>query len=243
MGELDSGGEGPESQEATEAGETVSDTEFLVDCEIALAQATAEKMQAEAELTMWTAKITEIEYEQARINHNHQLNGVYTFHRGVSRKSMDKLFEAMHMWHSLDSTAPWTIYLNSGGGDVISGNGIIDEIAAHSIQGGGSHHVTIKVRGQASSMAGMILQAADHRVMGPHSLLMIHKGTCGFEGTVEAFEDEVAWLRTSTEWMSRLFLSRTDKITEAEFMDKIDRRDWWLTSDQAIKIGFADAIG
>ncbi len=224
----------------------VNEIEFndlINDAEIAASLANAEKAKYEAQLMRWQAEAARIQYEQERINHYGQLEGRYTFHRGVSRKSMDRLFEAMHLWHEHDHRAPWVIYLNSGGGDVIAGNGIIDEIAAHSIQGGGNHHVTIKVRGQASSMAGMILQAADHRVVGMHSLMMIHKGTLGFEGTPDQLEDEVAWLRTSTEWMARLFLSRTDRITEEEFMSRIDRRDWWLTSDEAVKIGFADAVG
>lgn len=221
----------------------MEEDEFLTECEVATLLANAEKAQHEADLAKWSAMSARIQYEQERINHEHQLNGVYTFHRGVSRKSMDKLFEAMHLWHAQDNTAPWTIYLNSPGGDVIAGNGIIDEIMAHSIRGGGTHHVTIKVRGYAASMAGLILQAADRRVIGHHSLMMIHKGTSGVVGTPEQMEDEVAWMRTSTAWMARLFLSRTNRVTEEEFMAKIDRRDWWLTSDEAVELGFADVLG
>jgi ATP-dependent protease ClpP protease subunit len=219
--------------------------DFATDVEFATTLATVEKLQAEAELVKWQAQNEKLSYEQEKFNFEHQLNGEYTFNRDVTQKSAARLLRACHVWHQHDPEAPWTIYLNSVGGELYNGNAIIDELTSHSLRGGGTHHITIKVRGVAASMGGMILQAADHRVIGLNSQIMIHKGGAGMNGhvTLDQLADEVEFFRQSTDWMIRLFLSRTDKITRPEFLEAITRRDWWLFSEEAVKVGFADAIG
>lgn len=217
--------------------------DFYEECRIVTAQAEAEKAKAEAEMAKWVAASAKLAYTQDLINHRHQMDGVYTFNRFVNRKSAEGLMNAMHIWHAEDPAAPWTIYLNSVGGELIHGNALIDELVAHSIRGGGTHHVTIKVRGLAASMAGMILQAGDSRLMGANSELMIHAGSGGVHGTYYDLKDEVQYHDRLMDAMVKWFLSRTDKITADQLLEKIDRRDWWMPADEAIKWGFADGIG
>jgi ATP-dependent protease ClpP protease subunit len=61
-----------------------------------------------------------------------------------------------------------SVLINSGGGDCYHGLAIYDAIAT------AKSHVTGVVFGQAMSMAGWILQAADDRVLAPASTLMLH---------------------------------------------------------------------
>ena len=158
-------------------------------------------------------------------------------------KSMNRLYRAMRVWHKHDPVGPWTIYLNSVGGEAWAGIGIIDELISQSIRGGGTHEITIKVRGVAASAAAMMLQAADRRLIGKNSQLMIHKGSSGIVGTADDIADEHEWWQASIDQMVELFLSRTDGITRASLLRKINRRDWWLTASEAVDIGFADGIG
>ena len=60
---------------------------------------------------------------------------------------------------------------------------------------------------------------------------------------VDELRDVSAWLDGLTEWMVRLFLSRTSVLSREEFLHKIERKDWWLSSDEALEMGFVDAIG
>jgi len=203
----------------------------------------AEKAAFDAKLSELQVARQEIELLEAQINLDYQLSGLFTFHRRVEQKSMNRLYRAMRLWHKHRPNGPWTIYLNSVGGDAWSGIGIIDELIAQSLRGGGTHEVTIKVRGVAASAAGMILQAADRRIIGQNSQLMIHKGYSGVIGTADDIGDEHRWWEASVEQMSALFLSRTDQITKREFLRQINRRDWWLSASEAVKIGFADEIG
>lgn len=211
--------------------------------ELSKALSEAEKAAFEARLSELQVARSEIELLEAQINLDYQLSGLFTFHRRVEQKSMNRLYRSMRLWNKHNATGKWTIYLNSVGGEAWAGIGIIDELIAQSIRGGGSHEITIKVRGVAASAAGMILQAADHRVIGRNSQMMIHKGSSGIQGTADDIGDEHAWWEASVEQMVELFLSRTNKITKREFMRKINRRDWWLSAKEAVEIGFADEIG
>lgn len=203
----------------------------------------AEKAAHEARLVELQAAKQELEVLESKINLDFQLSGVFMFNRRVDTKSLNRLYRCMRLWNKYDPQAPWTIFLNSVGGESWSGIGIIDELISQSIRGGGRHEVTIKVRGVAASAAGMILQAADHRVIGENSQMMIHKGTSGVWGSADDIADEHAWWQASIDQMISLFLSRTDKVTRADFLRKINRRDWWLSASEALSLGFVDRIG
>lgn len=203
----------------------------------------AEKAAFEAKLSELQVARQELDLLEAQINLDYQLSGIFTFHRRVDQKSMNQLYRAMRVWNKHRPTGPWTIYLNSVGGEAWAGIGIIDELISQSLRGGGNHEVTIKVRGVAASAAAMMLQAADHRIIGGNSQLMIHKGSSGISGTADDIADEHQWWQASIDQMISLFLSRTDKITRAELLRKINRKDWWLSAAEAVEYGFADEIG
>lgn len=213
------------------------------DVELSRAISDAEKAAFDAKLSELEVRKKELELLEAQINLDYQLSGTFSFNREVDQKSMNRLYRQMRLWHKYNPTGPWTIYLNSPGGAAYSASGIIDELYSQSIRGGGTHEITIKVRGVAASAAGMILQGADHRIIGKNSRLMIHKGTSGIHGTADDIADEHEWWVEATDQMIDLFLSRTDRISRPQFLRKINRRDWWLSAEEAVEIGFADAIG
>lgn len=213
------------------------------DIELSRAISEADKAAHDARISELQVAKSELELLEAKINLEYQLSGVFTFHRRVDQKSMNRLYRAMMVWNRYDPGGRWTIYLNSVGGQVWAGIGIIDELISQSLRGGGNHEITIKVRGVAASAAGMILQAADKRIMGTNSQLMIHKGSSGVCGTADDIADEHSWWQASVDQMVSLFLSRTDLISKREFLRKINRRDWWMSAQEAVDMGFADEIG
>lgn len=228
----------------TELDETADVTDQLYeDLDLSKALSESEKAAFDAKLSELEVRRKELDLLEAQINLDYQLSGHFSFNRRVDQKSMNRLYRSMRVWHKYNQTGPWTIFLNSVGGDVYSASGIIDELTAQSLRGGGSHEVTIKVRGVAASAAGMILQAADHRLVGWNSRIMVHKGTSGVHGSADEIADEHEWWQEATDQMINLFLSRTDRITRAEFRRKINRRDWWLSAEESVQIGFADAVG
>ena len=139
-----------------------------------------------------------------------------------------------------DPTADIYMYINSPGGSVMDGFALFDTMNAIP-----NDIVTICL-GSAASMGSFLLSAGTKgkRYSLPNSRLMYHQVMSGIPGSTQyvdiarsTAEVEKLYIKLNT------FLSEfTDgKITAAEMKKKTDR-DWWLSPEEAIKIGFIDNV-
>lgn len=167
----------------------------------------------------------------------------YHFAGDVDHDSVTDCLTQLKYWDRNAPECPFNIELTSQGGSVWDGCRLFDYLVDWSLRSGGSHEVTIRVRGIAASMASVLLQAADHRVMGPGSVLMIHESAMnpGF-GRKSALEDALRALEVEEKFSDPIFAERAGLSVE-EFRDLYRRRDLWLTPNEALAIGFIDAIG
>lgn len=218
--------------------------ELADDIELSRIMSEAEKMSHDARMAEVNVQKAEFDLLETQINLDYQLSGEYSFFEGVNRKSVKSLMRTMRIWNKYKPNGDWVINLNSVGGSVSHGSALFDEIYSRSKRGGGNHHVTIKVRGLAASMAGILLQAADDRVIGQSSQIMIHESQGGVIGGHSDILQEADWHNRWLDYMVDVFLSRTDKITRAQLLRKIaNGRQWYLSADEALKYGFVDRIG
>lgn len=178
----------------------------------------------------------------------------HTFDGRVGSDTVYGCLNTMAAWHRLHPNSAWTIDINSPGGSVISGMHLFDQLTAYSIRGGGTHHITITVRGYAASMAGILLQAADTRRIGPESFLMIHEISSVTGGKIGDIKDDVKWYEKLCERVANIFVGRAQEaakrnpaqiegITPAKFKKGWERTDWWIDSSESLKLGFVDEIG
>lgn len=136
------------------------------------------------------------------------------------------------------------IQMHSGGGSALAGLNLFDQLTAYSLRGGGQHKVTITIRGVAASMAGVLVQAADDRVIGPTSRFMIHELSGQTGGKIGEMEDTMAFYYQLNSDIADLFVQRSEgKCSRAMFDDLWTRKDKWLTAEQAVELGFVDRIG
>lgn len=219
------------------------DEDLLADVELSKALSDAEKAAHEARLAELQLQEQEYSVLEKQLELDARLSGVFVINRAVTPALVNKLHKKMRLWHKYRNDGPWTIHLNSVGGCAYSGAAIIDELKSHSKRLGGTHEIEIKVRGLAASAASMILQAADIRTIGPSSELMIHHGTSAIWGSVSDFKDEVEWWEDRNDAMINLFLDRTNKISKKDFRKRIERKDWYVSPKEALKLGFVDRIG
>lgn len=167
----------------------------------------------------------------------------YLFDAPVDSKSVYSCLATLSAWHREDPECPMNITINSPGGSVIDGFHLLDELSRYSLRGGGKHKVTITVRGEAASMAGILLQVADERVMGPRAQLLIHEISSWTQGSIGSIKDDVKRLDMLTAQVIALFLERSEgKITRKKFEASWARRDWWLSAGDALAAGFCDRI-
>lgn len=88
---------------------------------------------------------------------------------GIDYTVSDMVRKGLALLRAQSEDEPITIYLQSPGGDYVSGIDIYDDIKITPC------HIDMICRGEASSMASIILQAADTRIMMPSAELMLHQ--------------------------------------------------------------------
>ncbi|MFL5735040.1 MAG: ATP-dependent Clp protease proteolytic subunit [Chloroflexia bacterium] len=137
---------------------------------------------------------------------------------------------------------PITIYINSGGGSVGAGLGIMQMIYRFRAL----YNVTINtvVSGYAYSMGAIVFQAGDKRLMGSFSTLMLHSPQWTITGSdQQIFSDYAILARHYKNLISHIFAQRSGK-KDADWWERFiySGRDRFLTAEECITLGLADEI-
>lgn len=231
--------------------------------EIAKLEAEAERAKADARLALAkarseTARAKEAEYdaekslvalERLREDRNAELvedgrRHVYRFTVPVSDASVRTCMATLEEWARLeedeDEKSSFEIVFTSPGGSVLHGFALFDFLRAVSRRG---HPVVTVSLGYAASMAGILLQAGDTRRIGTESYLHIHEISTGMVGKVSELEDEVEFCKKMTQRTVDIFVSRSGgKMTAGKLRKMFERRECWLSSDEALRYGLVDEI-
>jgi len=104
---------------------------------------------------------------------------------------------------------------------------------------------TIKVLTYAYSMGGLILMAGYNnpnvkKVCYKHSTALLHAGSTYLEGNSTSVKDTFNFHQKYEEKIKEYTLSHS-KITEEEY-DKMERYEWYMTSDIMLEKGLVDEI-
>lgn len=131
---------------------------------------------------------------------------------------------------------PIHILLNSIGGDVYDGFAIVDAMMTSLTP----IHVT--VLGKAMSMALLIAVCADHTSATSRTTFMYHDSNYELNGKTAHHKQEIAEVERLDSMYDDLIISTTN-LTKKQ-LDKVknERRDWYITADQALKFGIIDEI-
>jgi ATP-dependent protease ClpP protease subunit len=206
-------------------------------------RAEAKKTAAEAANAENMAVIARIarestEREAAATLAGNDYNRVYLFNGAVTESSVRMAINRLTEWHRLYPEAGIEIIFSSGGGSIVDGMALFDFITDLKAQG---HKITTSTLGIAASMAGILLQAGDVRTMGREAWLMIHEASFRTEGKIGEVDDTVEWIKKVQERVLDIFAARS-KMPRAEIKERWTRRDWWIDSTEALRLGFVDAL-
>lgn len=113
--------------------------------------------------------------------------------------------------------------------------------------------VIIRVYSQASSMSGVLLQAAHRRIMMPNSYFLMHYGTFTYDGVSNAGHIAAKENEKNCKHMLDIFSERAmegeyfkkKKMTKKQVSNFFDRKmkaegDWYLSAEETIYYGLAD---
>jgi len=169
----------------------------------------------------------------------------YQFTEMVNMSTVEQCIATLTMWSRKDrqdnpDAEPCEVELtfNSPGGDIIAGIALFDFLIDLRRRG---HHLTTIAQGIAATMAGILLQAGDTRCMGKESWVLIHEASFGTQGTIGQVEDRVEWVKKVQERIIGIFADRST-LSRRQIEAKWKRKDWWLDSDECLKLGLVDRI-
>lgn len=215
----------------------------LKEAETRKAQAEARKIEAEASKAEYESHKASIDYEKAVRNRMKELavdeeNHLYRFSGTVNNLSVERCMAKLTEWSRIDSKCDIEIVFFSPGGSIIDGFELFDFIEGLRSAG---HHITTGSLGMAASMAGVLLQAGNHRWIGHQSWMMIHRAAFGAIGKTFEVEDEVKFVKRMEERILDIFVSRS-KLAGSKIKRNWDRKDWWINADECVKLGLVDEI-
>ena len=152
----------------------------------------------------------------------------------IDDHSAEYLIKGLHVLERISTELPITIIFCSHGGEEESGYAIYDSIKNSSCE------IIGEVRGHASSMASIILQACDRRVAMANSQVLIHDGDMEVEGGAISIENEGKYSKASRWKMYRIYEARSGK--SAKYWDKKCKSDYVMTAKEALKEGLIDEV-
>lgn len=138
---------------------------------------------------------------------------------------------------SLDSNKDISIYINSGGGSVVDGLGLIDTINYIPCS------VSTMCIGMAASMGAVLLSCGEKgkRYVLPHSRVMLHQVSSGMSRST--CSDLIISLEQTKRCQSDLFNILSNNLGKTvDEIENICDRDNWFIGEEAVNIGIADSV-
>jgi ATP-dependent Clp protease protease subunit len=157
---------------------------------------------------------------------------------GINGALAQQFIKNLHILNTI-SKDPITVVMNCQGGNTIDGFAIYDAIRLSPAQ------VTIKVFGQASSMASIILQAASERVMSHNSEMIIHAGSLKLDDSTWTV---IKHAEHEMKVMKRILYIFLDKIKQKhpdyniKIIKKMLSTETILSAQEALKEGLVDKL-
>lgn len=130
-----------------------------------------------------------------------------------------------------------SLYINSGGGSVISGLGLIDTMNFINCD------VSTTCLGMAASMGAVLLSngTKGKRYVLPHSRVMIHSVASGFKGHTADIKIEVEQTMRCQNDIYKILSDNCGKSME-EIERLCDRDNWYIGEEAVTDLGIADNI-
>jgi len=128
------------------------------------------------------------------------------------------------------------MYINSPGGSVVDGLGLIDTMDYI------KPNVATTCIGMAASMGAVLLSngTKGKRFVLPHSRVMIHQVSSAMKGTVSDMEIEFAQTQRCKQDVYRILAENTEKTVEE--MEKLCDRNNWFIGQEAVDLKIADKV-
>jgi ATP-dependent Clp protease protease subunit len=205
--------------------------------EIELKKAELELRSTEIDLEMDQLSLASRKDERKKKANEDTNLGIFALESGVGAPAVS-LASEIRRWARRNPGKPITLNIFSPGGSLLHGLVLYDTLRALSSQG---HSIVTHVRGYAASMGGLIALAGDVRLIGGESLVMIHSLSAGGGGSLHELEDDLKFYKLLQSRLDKIVTSRT-KIGKKLLAESTKKADWWLTPEDALRLGVVHEV-
>ena len=160
----------------------------------------------------------------------------------IDDKSANEVIELIYEINLLDGELepeqrqPIQLIINSPGGEVYDGFGIVDAILYSSTP------VQATVLGRAMSMALVIASVCHLRVSGVNSRFMYHEGNYGGEGSGRVHRNELAEYELMEKKYDDILIENSNITQEKIDSIKGEAKEWYFSAQEAKELGIIDLI-
>jgi ATP-dependent Clp endopeptidase proteolytic subunit ClpP len=151
---------------------------------------------------------------------------------------VDTWIDMLEHWERRDPGEPITIRINSPGGSVLDGFALLDTILRLRRKG---HKVTTHGIGMIASMATILMQAGDERVLDHNAWFMIHEVSAGVQGKASEMEDQMKFTMKLQERLLDILAERST-LSKTQIKKRWKKTDDWMSAEEALKLGFVDRV-
>lgn len=156
----------------------------------------------------------------------------------VNTHTTNELIKQLMYLEKADNTKEVTLYINSPGGDVVSGLAVYDFLSLMK-----SPIRTVCI-GTAASMGAILFLAGDKREMLPHTRLMVHDPSYNHNDIggrkPHEIQHELDKLNEVREALATIIADKTGKPLEEIY--KVTAEDTYYNAKEAINFGLATAV-
>jgi len=128
--------------------------------------------------------------------------------------------------------------MNSVGGEVYHGLLIYDTLEALKKKG---IEVIVEARGVCASMGVVVLMGASKRVASKYTRFLLHEVSSWTYGKASEIQEESEELNRVNRMLDEIVANRS-KITLKTLQKKTRKKEWWLSAEEALKLGLIDEI-
>jgi ATP-dependent Clp endopeptidase proteolytic subunit ClpP len=152
--------------------------------------------------------------------------------------NVESWIDILEHWERRDPGSEILLRINSPGGSIFDGFSLYDTIMRLRRKG---HRVTAHGTGMVASMATVIMQAGEERVLDENASFMIHEASAQIGGKTSERRD-LEKLITKLENRLVTILAERSTLTAAQVKRRIAKTDDWMDAAEALKLGFVDRV-
>lgn len=152
-----------------------------------------------------------------------------------TRDGMSDLIAALMYLDSV-SNEPIRLLINSPGGDIMAGMALVQTMRDM------RSDVHTFVMGMAASMAAVVAVAGSRRFAYPAARWLLHRGKGGAKGDYEDIAIAAKELRIVDSYADQVILNSTGGRITPKGLKRLQRKDFWLGTQEALKWGVVDEI-